>query len=198
MYDQAPISFFGPGYSYASSEIKLKTSGASAMTTGGTLTANTLLNTITFTTAHNLKARDRVRFTTTGTLPAPLVAATDYYVSAVLSDVAIQITAAIGSPALALTTNGTGTNTMQHFGPLAEVTNLEAAAEVGGTGDWRKVVYGIMEMLHSKYIGTPVEDRPNKLVISRSSTVDEETGLITRTYFVNIVTESTAAEVVAE
>lgn len=52
-----------------------------------------------------------IAFTTTGTMPAPLVALTTYYVSVVASSTTFQIAATLGGASINFTTAGTGTFT---------------------------------------------------------------------------------------
>jgi len=61
-------------------------------------------------TAHGLVVDQQVRFTTTGTLPSPLVVGTNYFVKTVTNANAFTVTTAIGSAAINTTTNGTGTH----------------------------------------------------------------------------------------
>lgn len=63
-------------------------------------------------TAHDLKADQEVKFTTTGALPNPLVAGTTYYViSAGLAANTFQISATMGGAAINTTSAGSGTHT---------------------------------------------------------------------------------------
>lgn len=61
--------------------------------------------------SHALAVGNKVRFTTTGTLPAPLVVGTEYYVESVPSSSTFTISTTLGGPALATTAAGTGTQT---------------------------------------------------------------------------------------
>jgi hypothetical protein len=74
-----------------------------------TVTADSTADTITYT-AHGLTADTRVVFTTTGTLPSPLVAGTTYYVKNPTTDT-FQLAAAAGGAAINMTTTGTGVQT---------------------------------------------------------------------------------------
>lgn len=62
-------------------------------------------------TAHGLVLYTVLRFASTGTLPAPLVANTDYYLSEVTSANAFKVSATNGGSSINLTTAGTGTIT---------------------------------------------------------------------------------------
>lgn len=75
---------------------------------------------------HGLFASDKGRFTTTGTLPAPLALATDYYVLASgLTSGVFKVSASDGGAAVNLTDTGSGTHT------FTRTANLKAAIAKG-------------------------------------------------------------------
>jgi hypothetical protein len=191
-----PISFFGPGYSLASSEIKLSTISHAGGTIG-TFTVVAGTDVITTSADHNLKVGDIVTVSSSTTLPAGLSAATPYYVLTIPSSDTLTVSLTSGGTVADITDTGTGTHTMVGQGILAEVTDAEAAAS-GGSSDWRKVVFGIVEMLYQKWNRTLSADRPAKLTIQRSSTTDEATGVITRYYTFTIKIDPIAVEVTGE
>ncbi|MEO7933206.1 MAG: hypothetical protein ABIT76_08625 [Chthoniobacterales bacterium] len=79
----------------------------------GTVTVNTGTDLATVSTTHGLSAGQMVRFTTTGTLPSPLVAGTDYFVIASgLTSTALKVSATSGGSAIDITTSGTGTHSI--------------------------------------------------------------------------------------
>lgn len=79
----------------------------------GAVTASTVGNTMSTVDPHGRVAGDRVRFATTGTLPEPLLADTDYYVLASgLTTTAVQLSRWPDGSAIDITTAGTGTHTM--------------------------------------------------------------------------------------
>ena len=197
-YNSDPNSFFGPGYTFASSAITIKCAAAAGVTVGTTVTAEADDDVFTTASAHGLKTGDRVRFTEVGTLPTGVSAGTDYWVKTVPSNVTFTISASKGGATLNVTADGSaGNNTVQAMGPLDEISDAEGAAS-GGTSDWRKVVFGIMECIYQKWINTPSADRPAKINVSRSSSVNETTGEITRFYSVSCTTNPTGVEVVDE
>lgn len=193
-YTKSPLAFFGKTYSITSHAIALQTATHAGTTTGGNITC-VIANQITCV-AHGLIVGDRVRFTQGTTLPTGLAAATDYYVKTVESADIITLSATRGGATLAITVSGTGANTCQVMGPLDEVTSTEATAS--STGDWRKMVFGIMEMLYWRYTSLATADRPSRLSITRNSSVDDSTGNITRYYSVTITTAPTGVEVIDE
>ena len=193
-YTKSPLAFFGKTYSITSNAIALQTATHAGTTTGGNITC-VIANQITCV-AHGLIVGDRVRFTQGTTLPTGLAAATDYYVKTVESADIITLSATRGGATLAITVSGTGANTCQVMGPLDEVTSTEATAS--STGDWRKMVFGIMEMLYWRYTSLATADRPSRLSITRNSSVDDSTGNITRYYSVTITTAPTGVEVIDE
>lgn len=78
---------------------------------------------------------------------------------------------------------------------LTELTDVEANAS---TGDWRKIVFAIMECLSAKWEATAVADRPTKLSISKSSSINAQTGAITNAYTVVCYNELGSQEVADE
>ena len=84
-------------------------------TNHGTVTADAGTDVLT-RVAHGLKTAQRVRLSTTGTLPAPLVAGTDYYLHTVTADTFKLATSAFtainGSAAIDITTAGSGVHTL--------------------------------------------------------------------------------------
>lgn len=192
-FDDSPQAFFGPGYALASSEVKLPTSDIADITIG-TFTCDGTTATITVSTDHNLKVGDKVSLSTTTTLPAPFTAS-DYFVVSAPTSTTLTLATSRGGTAVVSTDTGTGTHTIKALGTLQELTDTEANAS---TGDWRKIVYAIMEMLYQKYLNTPSADRPSRVTISRSSSTNEQTGRMTRNYTVSIVTDIAGVEVSAE
>lgn len=76
------------------------------------VTAVAATDVITSTSAHGLAVGDRVRFTTTTTLPAGLSPATDYYVLTVPSTTTLTVSASDGGSVIDITDTGTGTHSM--------------------------------------------------------------------------------------
>lgn len=103
--------------------------------------------------SHGFPANRRVRFTTTGALPSPLVAGTDYYVTAanLLPDT-FTVSATPGGAAINTTTAGSGVHTCAEvvnlgFDPtnpaytvVGSTNNIAATVqwlEIGATNRWR-------------------------------------------------------------
>lgn len=194
-YNAAPQAFFGPGFTESSAAITLKTSEATGVTTGTTFQGEADDDVLTFAAAHNLKVGDRVRVTQGTTLPTGLSAATDYWVKTVPSTTTLTLASTKGGTTVNLTTDGTADNTCQAFGPLDELTEAEIDAT---SGDWRKTVFGIVEMLYQRWNNTDSADRPTKLTITRSSSTNETTGIITRDYTFRVRLDPIAVEVTGE
>jgi hypothetical protein len=100
------------------------------------------------------------------------------------------------------TVSGSGTTAAINFGisgntneTLSEITTAEANAT---TGDIRKIYYGIVEKLYQAYLAKATADRPNRMVLTRSSSVDSTTGLITSTYSIQFVLAATGLDVTNE
>lgn len=104
-------------------------------------------------TAHGLAADDRVRFTTTATLPAPLSDAKIYYVATVLSANTFTITATKGGSAINTTTAGSGTHKSYKLPEWdapknnrgVVVTAERAAFVFGADGEPRRVAWSDFE-----------------------------------------------------
>jgi hypothetical protein len=91
-----------------------------------TFTADATANTGT-SNGHGLLNGQKARVTTTGTLPAPLLADTDYWLVGVTANT-WQFAATKGGAAIDLTTAGTGTLTLN---PVPDYINEEAAGSSG-------------------------------------------------------------------
>lgn len=95
-----------------------------------------------------------------------------------------------------LNTNAVAVNT-SNAGASAtfpELTNIEANAT---TGDIRKIVYAVIEQLHQKFQATPVADRPNRMSITRSSSVSAN-NTVSHTYVVSLTLAATGLDVADE
>jgi hypothetical protein len=79
---------------------------------------------------------------------------------------------------------------------MAEITQTEAAATV--TGDIRKVMYAILENMWVKWNIMALADRPAKMVMTKSSSVDAATGVITTAYTYTFKNTITSQDVAAE
>jgi hypothetical protein len=113
------------GYHQAINDLKFPPAGAAGhvaliddfLATNIVFTASTATNEITTAAVQNLRTGSRIRLTTAGTLPAPLVAGTDYFIikaaaaatpSAVFR-LATSLANAQSATAIVLTTTGSGT-----------------------------------------------------------------------------------------
>lgn len=73
---------------------------------------NTGTDTLTTGATHNVEVNDPVEFTTTTTLPAPLVAGTVYYCKTAPTATTMTLAATVGGATIDITTAGSGTITM--------------------------------------------------------------------------------------
>lgn len=195
MYNPAPQSHYGPGFSESSAAITFKTSEAAGVTTGTTFQGAASTDILTFVAAHNLKVGDRVRVTEGTTLPTGLAESTDYWVKTTPSTTTLTLASTKGGTTVDLTTDGTADNTLQAFGPLDEATDAEIDAT---SGDWRKIMFAIVEMLYQRWNNTPTDDRPAKTTVTRSSSTNEATSVTTRTYTFQVQIAPGSVEVVDE
>jgi hypothetical protein len=92
--------------------------------------------------------------------------------------------------AITMNTNDAGSNKT-----LTELTDAEAHAT---TGDIRKVIFALMEKLYAAYNVTVAADRPTKLSIQKSVSVNTTTGVVTNVYttiiYTGVVTQEVADE----
>ena len=193
MYDKTPQKHFGPGFSEASGAITFNGSEASGVTTGGTFGQSS--GNLLFSGVHNLKVGDRIQLTQVTTLPSNLSTATNYWVIAVPTTSSITISETKSGTAITVAADGTADNTAQAFGPLEEITDAEMEAS---TGDWRKMYLALHEMMYQRINNTPSADRPSQVTSSRSSSANETTGVITRTYSTTFKVNASGIEVIDE
>jgi thymidylate kinase len=73
--------------------------------------------------------------------------------------------------------------------PLASLPETDATEADGSTGDFRKVMLAWMEAVYQHYNGLATADRPVKMVVNRSTSVNDTTNAITRTYAVALICE---------
>lgn len=84
--------------------------------------------------------------------------------------------------------------------PIASLPELTAAEADAATGDICAILYALLEKLVADWNALAVADRPSKMTIARATSVNDETGQITRRYTVDLVTapEAGGIEVEAE
>lgn len=80
------------------------------------------------------------------------------------------------------------------------LTGLTDAMATSSTGDTRKVIFRLMEMLYNKYAAIPVADRPLKLSMNRVVREDTQSasGEFIRDYTISIKTLITGVDVSSE
>jgi len=197
MFNPAPSSFFGAAYSLAASVVGLVTATKSTgITVGTTFTGFAGVDTLATATPHGLLVGDRIRvYAGTGLLPTGLVEDTDYWVRSVPLVDTLTLSATKGGAVLDITDDGGTDHLIKSMGTLDELTDAEANAT---TGDWRKVLFAIMEMIYSKWSGLATADRPSKVVVTRSSSVNNITSEITRTYTVRVTLSPGTIDVSSE
>ena len=74
--------------------------------------------------------------------------------------------------------------------PLASLPETDATEADGATGDIRKVLYALCEEMYQHYNGLDSADKPAKMVISRNTSVNDTTDVITRTFALAFTMES--------
>ena len=75
--------------------------------------------------------------------------------------------------------NGTAIAVADLAAAFPEMTAAEADAT---TGDIRKVMFAICEQIYNEFNDLPVADRPTKMTVYRSTSVNDQTGITVKTY----------------
>jgi len=93
------------------------------------------------------------------------------------------------APSNWLTGYSLNTNTVNvqtsNAGATATFPELTSAEANATTGDIRKIVYAVIEQLYQKFQATTAADRPNRMSISRSSTVGAD-NTVNHTYVLSL------------
>lgn len=108
---------------------------SAALVLAAPFTADATANVLTFTTAQPFQTGARIRVTSTGALPTPLVAGVDYFVSR-LTATTFKLTVTIGATEIDLMDAGSGTltaneQTLVETDPIAVLLSKETAAFSG-------------------------------------------------------------------
>lgn len=82
--------------------------------------------------------------------------------------------------------------------PIASIPELTAAEADGTTGDMRRVLFAMLEAFYQKWLLIAVADRPTMMTIYRSTSTNDTTGEITKTYQFQFKVKHTGTEVVDE
>ena len=82
--------------------------------------------------------------------------------------------------------------------PIASFPELTAAEADAATGDIRKVMWAILQKIYDSWLNTDAADRPTKMTISKTATIDTVTDIVTNTFTIRFYTEVSSQDVVAE
>lgn len=82
--------------------------------------------------------------------------------------------------------------------PLTALAGLDAAEAHATTGDSRKIAFELIDAIYAYINGLATADKPTKLNITRTSSVDDATGNVTRNHYVQTVLASTGLDVATE
>ena len=82
--------------------------------------------------------------------------------------------------------------------PIATFPEMTAAEADAATGDIRKILYALLEKLYAVWAALAVADRPSRMTMSRSTSVNDTTGEITRQYVITLVTAPVAGGIEVE
>lgn len=205
-FDKLPPAFFGPTYSVVDGVIQLPTADTTAAMPVSDIffqdEGDSEWSMQRVTTSFQIRiGGERVRFTAgtvahpTAELPPNILPDTDYWVIDIGARMYVYDNAVLSGTPLAFSAAASYYGVMHLMGVVTEVSTEEADV---ATGDWRKVVAGLLEMMYRHYIGVPVDSRPGRLSISRSSTVNAATMEVTAIYTVRVTQPAPAFEVADE
>jgi len=82
--------------------------------------------------------------------------------------------------------------------PIASFPELTAAEADAATGDIRKILYAIVEKTWTWWNALLTADRPTKMTLTKSSSVDTSTGIVINVYTFTFKNSITAQDVAAE
>ena len=91
----------------------------------------------------------------------------------------------------------TDTNTKISI-PLSSLPGLDATEANASTGDIRKVARALMAALYAAWLSEDAADRPTRMTLSRSTSVDDLTETTVRNYNATFRVATTGEEVVDE
>jgi hypothetical protein len=79
--------------------------------------------------------------------------------------------------------------------PIASLPQLTAAEADGTTGDIRKILFALCDALANAWNALAEADRPAKMAIARSTSVNDQTGGVRRAYTLQFDLAAVAEEV---
>lgn len=82
--------------------------------------------------------------------------------------------------------------------PIANVPELTAAEADAATGDSRKILFALCAKVSAWWYALAVADRPAKMTVAKSISVDASTGVQTQTFTFTFKTAVLSQEVAAE
>lgn len=158
-----------------------------------TFTANASTNILTTSTNHGLALGAIVRVSTTGTLPAPLAANTDYVVVGVPAANQLLLGLTPGGASIDLTTAGTGTQTLEEQRIVQLGTNSEIGQAMAEDQN-RPLPHKHHVIAANQVWRAGVTNYQERLYASKTATVDEivPEGCYTEDY-TNVQSTSSAA-----
>jgi hypothetical protein len=98
-----------------------------------------------------------------------------------------------------LTDNGTVMSiTLTDFDVIASGSSLTAPEIDASTGDIRKFLFAFCEKIWSKWAALTTATKPTKFTLTKSTSTDAATSVMTQVYTFTFKTSATAQDVVAE
>ena len=79
--------------------------------------------------------------------------------------------------------------------PIATFPELTSAEADATTGDIRKVMFAILEKVHTHFAALDPADRPQRMVIAKTVNVNPDTGIVTNVYQFTFTNEIVSQEV---
>jgi len=97
-----------------------------------------------------------------------------------------------------LTDGSTSCNASDMVIPISTFPELTAAEIDSSTGDIRKMLFAICEKCWSVWNALAMADKPSRMTLAKSSSINTSTGITTSTYTFTFQTVTSAQEVAAE
>jgi hypothetical protein len=82
--------------------------------------------------------------------------------------------------------------------PIANVPELTSAEANATTGDTRKILFALCEKIANWWYALATADRPTKMTVTRSISVDSVTGIATKSYTLTFKVGTLTQEIVSE
>jgi hypothetical protein len=183
-FDKKPSTWLGPYYAAVASttnSIAIKTIDFAGAEVGTDIlqSASTSTGVLTTSADHGLSAGNVIQFVG-ASLPTGLTASTNYVVLTTPLSTTLTVGLYPSGSTIVPSQTGTGKVMLKDLGDVAaELTDSEANAT---TGDIRKLLFALCEHFYQAQQAQLEADRPTKMVIYRSTSTNDQTEAITKSY----------------